>query len=310
MTDPPAGPLRVAAATRMVYDDPLDAITDPRLPLYLTDLVAPYGLQLRTELLDQGAGRSFGEMAEPLIATLVPTGAAAVDLLVLAYAMHDLQPGRATAIYLSHLCPGRPLAFSLCDQGAAAAFSGLRLLQVYAGTGDCRRALLLVAEQATLHYEPAAPAVLPSRHAAVALLLDGVGPAGVRPVRQHTAVEPDRAAGLLCEEVSLLVEGRTGVTLILNSELADPRPAEPAVSRGSWPAAVDELVAAPAGQPCTGTWWALVDGFERWSKQARLVLMADYDPILGYLSICAVDFAAVQAVPASPLSEYGRGVVK
>jgi 4-hydroxymandelate oxidase len=229
---------------------------------------------------------SFGEMAEPLIDALVPAGAAPVDLLVLAFAMHDLQPGRATAVHLSQLCPGQPLAFSLCDQGAAAAFSGLRVFQAYAGTGSCRRALLLVVEQSTLHYEPAAPAVIPERHAAVGLLLDAAGPGALQPIRQHTAVAPERAAGLLADELRQLAPGHAQVSLIQGSGLAA------LVAREQLPAVIDELVTATAGQPGTGVWWELAGGLPRWSQQERLVVLAEYDPILGYLSICAADCSA------------------
>jgi len=65
-------------------------------------------------------------MAEALIRELVPADAP-VDLIVLAFAVPDVRPGRATATYLSHVCPGNPLAFAVCDQGSAAAFTGLRL---------------------------------------------------------------------------------------------------------------------------------------------------------------------------------------
>ena len=55
-------------------------------------------------------------MAEAVIARAVLPGED-VDLLVLAYAIPDITPGRATATYLSHICPGNPLAFAICDQG-------------------------------------------------------------------------------------------------------------------------------------------------------------------------------------------------
>src|SRR2546429_7296315 len=64
----------------------------------------------------------------------------AVDLVVLAYAIPDITPGRATAAYLSHICPGNRLAFAVCDQGVAAAFTGLRLIREYARTGGWRGA--------------------------------------------------------------------------------------------------------------------------------------------------------------------------
>ena len=88
-------------------------------------------------------------MAEELIRSVVPPDEP-VDVLVLAFAVPDARPGRATASYLSHVCPGEPLAFAICDQGSAAAFTGLRLIREYARTGGCARGLLLVVEQAIL----------------------------------------------------------------------------------------------------------------------------------------------------------------
>jgi hypothetical protein len=298
-----AGPLRIAGAARLIFEETSASASDPRLRKFLSDLVTPYGLELREDLLAEGAGHSFGEMAVPLITALAPEGSPPLDLLVLAYDLHDLQPGRATATYLSHLCPGDPLAFSVCDQGPAAAFSALRLIQVYAGTGNYSRALLLVVEQAALHYQPAATsAAIPARHAAVALLLEDCGSGAVLPpVRQHPGVPPERAAALLSQEIDQLVAGQAGVTLILDAGLADL--GQPALKL---PAVVDEVRPAPAGQPCTGTWWELAGGRQRWAEQPRLVLVADYDPVLGYLSVCAADFAASTS-PAGILAGGSAG---
>lgn len=292
------GALQIAGAARLVFEETSDSAHDPRLRFFLSDLVAPHGLELREELLTEGVGHSFAEMAEPLITALVPEGAAPVDLLVLAYDLHDLQPGRATATYLSHICPGTPLAFSVCDQGAAAAFSALRLIQVYAGAASCRRALLLVTEQSALHYEPAAAARIPARHAAVAVLLDEHGSASLPPVRQHPGVSADKVSALLAEEVDRLVAGRTGATLVLGAGLSGlSGPRRPALQL---PPSVDEVLAAPAGQPCTGSWWELAGNHLRWAEQSRLVLIADYDPALEYFSVCAADFTAATA-PRQPV---------
>src|SRR3954454_24471687 len=157
----PAGthqPLGIARVERRVVPTASGSAFDPDLRVYLGDLARPYGLAMREDLLDAGAGQSYGEMCADLIATAVPADEP-VDLLVLAFASPDIRPGRATASYLSGMCPGNPMGFAVTDQGAATAFTALRLIQRYAQSGTCRRALLLVAEQATLHYEaPAGPA--------------------------------------------------------------------------------------------------------------------------------------------------------
>ncbi|HKT04656.1 MAG TPA: 2-hydroxy-acid oxidase, partial [Rugosimonospora sp.] len=117
---------------------------------YLADLAAPYRVALREPMFDDACGQSYGEMAATLLAEVLPPDEA-VDLLVLAFAVPDIRPGRSTATYLSHICPGRPLAFAICDQGAAAGFTGLRLILSYARDRERRRAVLLVVEQAALH---------------------------------------------------------------------------------------------------------------------------------------------------------------
>lgn len=254
---PPDGdaPLRISRVTRRRFPEPARIAADPahqaHLDAYLADLVRPYGLALRPA----PGGHSYGEMAEALIGETVRADED-VDLLVLAFAVPDIRPGRATAAYLSHVCPGRPLAFAVCDQGAAAAFTGLRLIREYTRTGECRRALLIVVEQATLHYDPIAPVALPATHTGVALLCDGSGPIAVDAVSVHsgtpTPTLPDGAA------------------LVLGNGLSPPagRPAR----------------VAPAGHPYTGPWWELA-GVLTAGPTGPLVV-ADYDPVLRYACVC------------------------
>jgi hypothetical protein len=128
-----------------------------------------------------------------------------VDLLVFAFAVPDVAPWRNTAPYLSHLCPGEPFAFAVCDQGVAAPFTALRLIREYASTGGCQRAMLVVAEQAAMPYQPAVPAATPARHAVVALLCDQSGPGRLDAVRVHVGVAP---LGQPCTGVWWEVAGR------------------------------------------------------------------------------------------------------
>ncbi|MEO7287956.1 MAG: 2-hydroxy-acid oxidase [Jatrophihabitantaceae bacterium] len=285
---------------RRVYDEPSATARDPRLAEFLTDMLTPYQVQFRPDLLAEGTGHSFGEMGEPLIAEMASEHDP-VDLLVLAFAMHDLRPGQATSTYLSHLCPGNPLAFSVCDQGDAGGFTALRLIQTYTRTGDFAHSLLLVMEQTALYYEPDRPAARPQRHAAVAIRFDAGGQGQLAPVRQQSAVPADQVADRLRAELAALTAGRDDVTLIAGEGLASQL-----TSRSDQ---VDELVLAPAGQPATGTWWALAGDLDRWAGQQRLVLVADYEPTLGYLSICAVDFAE-QPAAAEPVGAGRRSAAR
>ncbi|MFI5837371.1 2-hydroxy-acid oxidase [Micromonospora sp. NPDC051300] len=267
--------LHLIRAARREFTGAAELLADPatraRADEYLTDLTRPYGLRF-----DPTAhGQSYGEMAASLIPTLVPDDEP-VDLLVLAYAVHDALPGRATATYLSHVCPGTPTSFALCDQGSAAAFTGLRI----AGASAYRRTLLLVVEQAVLPYDPGVAA--PERHRAVALLLgDGQADGGARvtAVRQHADVGPDDVAAMAAKELRALGAGTPDVAVVLGAGLAAVGSA-----LGASPVTV-----VPPGQPSTGVWWALPDLLGDDPRQPRAVLVADYEPDLRYL--CLVNLA-------------------
>lgn len=280
------------------------------LRVYLSDLVRPYRLGLRDDVLERGSGQSYGEMAAALLRDVLPSDQP-VDLLVFAFAMPDVVPGRATACYLSDVCPGKPMALALCDAGAAAAFTGLRLISQYARAGQCGRALLVVAEQSALHYDLPAAAPVPAVNTVVALLCEtsenngtvgrgdraagqrggtaresggaGWGSARLAAVRQHAGVTAARLAGLLSQELSDLGGNQPDATLILGGIPAGAGQ-PPAVSPGA-----AKVTFAPPGQPCTGLWWELAGGLPAWRAAQRQVLLAGYDQALGYLSVAAID---------------------
>jgi 4-hydroxymandelate oxidase len=284
---PPAAgggaPLWITRAVRRRFTGPADLAGDPdhraRLGVYLADLLRPYGLDVPPGRLDAMAAQSYGDMAEAVLAAAVPPGEEA-DLVVLAFAIPDVAPGRATAIYLSHVCPGNRFAFAVCDQGPAAAFTGVRLAREYLGAGGCRRALVLLVEQADLPYDPAAPVAMPTAHTAVGLLCDrartaadpDVTTAGVRvtAVRQVPGVPPDGAAARLAADLA----GRpAAATVLVSGDLAVEHPGP--------------VVRAPAGQPFTGVWWDLAGRVG--AGVAGPVVLATYDATLGYLCVADVD---------------------
>jgi len=276
--------LYLRRAERREFSRPAEFLHDPaaraHLGDYLADLTRPYQLSVPPELFDSagGLGQSYGEMAEDLIRATVPVDEP-VDLLVLAYAVPDMQPGRATATYLSHVCPGTPLSFAITEQGSAAGFSGLRVARDYAASAGFRRVLLLVAEQASVPY-PAAAAV-PARHRGIALLLDTEPlPSGRRlaALRQRAGVPAAEVAGRAAAELAELT-----AELAADTDVADidepPRLVLSESLAAAWPAADGRV--APAGQPTTGLWWQLLDEVH---DDGPLVV-ADYDPQLGYLCL-------------------------
>lgn len=280
------GGLRVVATRRRTFEGASELALNPShradLSVYLADLVRPYGVALREEIADVDRGYSYGEMAEALIRDLVPADEP-VDVVVLAFAVPDVRPGRATAVYLSHVCPGSPLAFAICDQGRAAGFTGLRIVREYLRADGCRRGVLVVTEQSTVHYEPPEPVALPAQHAGVALLCTADG---ATTVRQIPDVAPEQAGARLAAELANLAGEMAnlageptslaagGTTLVLGAGL-----------RG-FAGPFADVRHAPEGQPDTGVWWALADALDAGGGR---VVVADYDPLLRYLCLAALE---------------------
>jgi 4-hydroxymandelate oxidase len=289
--------LHLVRAARRRFTGPAAFLADPvsraRVGEYLADMARPYAREVPAGLFggqpSAALGQSYGEMAEALIGSAV-SPAEPVDLLVLAFSVHDLWPGRQTAAYLSHLTPGAPMAFAVCDQGPAAAFSGLRIASEYASSAGLRRTLLIVAEQADLPYGCEAP--LPSQHQGVAMLLaDGARPqARLTAVRQHPGVAPGDAAGLAAADLAALAAGRPAVGLVLGDALA-----------AAWPApAASRVRVSQPGQPATGLWWDLIEELTCDAGQQDLLVAADYDPGLRYLCLTAFDTAEAATLPERP----------
>jgi hypothetical protein len=288
---PPASPplrpdLHLVRATRRTFTGPAEFLADPvnraRVGEYLADMARPYAREVSTAQFGEppspALGHSYGEMAEALIAAAVPADEP-VDLLVLAFSLHDLRPGRQTAAYLSHVTPGAPMAFAVCDQGSAAAFSGLRIAREYASSAGIRRALLIVVEQAALPY--ACPVTVPAQHRGVAMLYgDGAGTAArLAGVRQHAGVRSDGAAGLAGKSLAELAAGHREVAVVLSDALA-----------AVWAApAADRVRVMPPGQPSTEAWWGLIDELDAGAGRQDLVVAADYDPGLRYLCLAAFE---------------------
>jgi hypothetical protein len=290
-SSPPRRDLHLVRAVRRTFTGPAGFLADPgnraRVGEYLADMARPYAIEVPAALFGDppspALGHSYGEMAEALIGPAVPPDEP-VDLLVLAFSSHDLRPGRQTAAYLSHVTPGAPMALAICDQGSAAAFSGLRIAREYASSAGITRALLIVVEQAALPYD--CPVTVPSQHRGVAMLYgdghygDGAMPqARVAGLRQHPGVPPGAVAGLAAADLKELAAGHHAVGLVLSDALG-----------AAWTApAAGRVRVMPPGQPSTGVWWGLIDEFTSDAGHPDLLVAADYDPHLRYLCLTAFD---------------------
>jgi hypothetical protein len=261
-----AGP-NLIRAERATFTGPARFLADDGnragVGAYLADMTRPFGIEPHAEL----SGHSYGEMATALMASIVPEDDP-VDLLVLAFSVHDLWPGRATAAYLSKVCPGTPMSFAICDQGRTAAFTGLRVIRAYRP----RRALLIVVEQATIPYD--SPATPPAEHRGIAMLFGDAAGSPVADVHQHSGVAPDAVAAHTVATIAELSAGHGAVRVVLGDELAT-----------AWPTHPGHPV-VPAGQPATGVWWQLA---EQLTGPAELVVVADYDPFLRNLCLTGID---------------------
>lgn len=287
----PRRDLSLVRAVRRSFAGPADFLADPgnraRVGEYLADMAGPYGRSVRAEDFagppSPALGQSYGEMAAELIGPAVAADEP-VDLLVLAFSVHDVRPGRPTAAYLSHVTPGTPMAFAVCDQGSAAAFSGLRIAGEYASSAAVRRALLVVVEQAALPYDGGAS--VPAEHRAVVMLY-GAGAvlsadepqARFTAMRQHPGVPPGCAASVAAAELTELTAGCRATGVVLGDALA-----------ALWTAPdAGRVRVMPPGQPATGVWWGLIDELTGQDGDPGTVVVADYDPQLRYLCLCAFE---------------------
>lgn len=272
--------VRVHGAVGRTFDELTGQVLNPTLRGYVTDMTAPYGIAVHEDLIEQGVGHSYGEMCVPLLAELVSEERPA-DLLVLATGIPDVRLGRATATYLTWHCAGAPLAFAVCDQGLLAAFTALHLIAGYARTGGCRRAVLLVAEQPTVYHELPVSTPVPDRAAAVGVVLETDGSHGALSVRRHPRLAEHQVSAVLAAEVARLCGDRSVPTVLLGARLA-----EVVADR-----TVDgDVRVCRQNQPFTGIWLELSRGLSGWQRSGGQVLLAEYDPTLGYLFSATVRF--------------------
>ncbi|WP_406194072.1 hypothetical protein OH807_04375 [Kitasatospora sp. NBC_01560] len=263
--------LGITRAVTGYFDGRSETSLDPDLRVFVSDLARPYGLPLREDLLVEGVGHSYEEMAEGLLREALADGRP-VDLLILAFDTPDVRPAAPSSLALSRSCPGEPLSFALCDQGTAAAFSALRIAAEYHRTGACRRAVVVLAEQTTLHHHPHVPVELPERHCAVVLVCEEVDGGGGLAVRQQSTADAELAAKTVRAEVQEL---GAGASVLLGAGLDFGPEAGPEF---------DGATAATPGQPFTGLWSALAEQLPAWRADGRPLLAAGLDRRLGILS--------------------------
>nr|WSZ15773.1 hypothetical protein OH837_21825 [Streptomyces canus] len=268
--------VRTFSGGRPFLPDPVE----PSLARMQADLVRPYPVEFRPELLERGERNTFLEMTQDLLADLPPLQEP-LDLVLVAHTVPDADPRRSPSCHLADVLPGDPLAFTLSDQGTAAGFTALRLVSEYATADAFRRALVVLLDQRTFLYDTTGARDVPLQDCAVALLLGPEGRAGEPVTRQLAGVAPDEVRSTLeavLNEPDGAGAGRP-VTLVTGQGLD-------AEQFGS---AID-VRSAPPGRPCTGPWSALADVLpECEGAGPRRLVVAEYDSTLRYLCTSTLD---------------------
>ncbi|RMI38557.1 hypothetical protein EBO15_32410 [Actinomadura harenae] len=262
--------MRLERIVRHVYGEGRAYLSETDSPLlrdYVHDLGALWGVEPRAGLLTETVRTSYAEMVEDLVPRLdLPDRP--VDVVAIAGSAPDADVLRSPTSVLTELVPGAPLPLGVTDQGSAGPFTALRIVQGYRP----ERAILMVLDQSRLWYDlPLGPEQRPDVDCGVALVFGPSGVANGFTVERRTDVAPGDLASLIPAGDHCLIAGN-GL-------------------RGHVPEDVTEDAAevrfAPSGQPCTGVWQTLAEALPDW--RGRRVVIAEYDPVLRYLSLCTVE---------------------
>jgi hypothetical protein len=254
---------------------------DQELLDYHRDLLAPYAVPLREDLLRAGRNVSFRDLAEQLIAQVaappVPPGprpaAPRPDLLILAHALPDYHPLTTVAARANLLLGGGARSFAVSEQGLRAPFTALRLGLAYARSGRCGQLALFVLEQSTLPYELFGAADLPLVDSGVLLML---GAAGTLAAAVSPRVPPGGLAGALRNAATGLPDDRVLV-------VAGPGTDAAQIDASGLPAR-----RVGPGSYCTSVWLELARHWRTWAAGHAAIVLCDTDPGSGHSSVATL----------------------
>lgn len=290
----------VSPPGRPFTDDLSDGSPPPALLSFYRDLVEPFGCAVDEELLRGTAPVRHRDLVDRLAAA-EGVRDAEPDLVVVAHALPDVTPFTAIAPHLNMLLGGAATSFGISQQGLAAPFTALRVIEAFRRAGRCREAVLAVLEQTTLPTRFPLVHDTPLTDSGVVLLF-GDGPvgegtsgeeAGPRTAGVESADGPAAASRRLAELAADDPEG----TLLVLGPWADPR-----VPDGV------RTYRAGAGTYCTGVWLALARHWRDWRREARRIVLCDTEPGPGphpgrsHLALLVGDGAGVDGagVPGGP----------
>jgi hypothetical protein len=246
---------------------------------YLADMVTPYGVPYSQQLFLDGNHNSYAYLGERLLAEAGITP----ELLLVAHAAADCEPGRSLSGHLSTVCPGDPLVFAVSDQGDLSPFAALRILRQYVAAGWRRDALLLILDQSTLPYPGCRPPGHERTDHAIGLTFgpssgDTAGMA-LRTVAQRFDVSPADLTGALADIVAGLPATDGPVTVIANPAVFGQSELPPALA--------GQLRVAESGPRCVPPWATLATLVAE-GVTGRIVLV-EYDESLTGLAVAVFD---------------------
>ncbi|MFG2020712.1 hypothetical protein [Actinomadura geliboluensis] len=283
--DAPAGrrPLRLSGLVNRTFGPggPLRPdVVESRLDQFQADLALPYGVPFDPGVLVGATRNTFTGMVQDVLPSLPPF-AGAMDMVLVVNVGPDSVPRRSPSCFLADALPGDPLAFTISDQGVAAAFTGLQAAAEYTRAAAFQNVLVVMLDQRLLLHTAAGLDDAPAADAVVALLLGPDGPASAPSAARLNGVPPERVRA----EIEALLEreppGAARTTLITGHGIHPVRDVPPGA----------DVLRAPPGRPCTGPWALLAEvlpGLAADGDPHRLII-ADYDRALGYLCAATID---------------------
>lgn len=248
---------------------------------YLADMVRPHGVPYSERLFVAGNHNSFAYLGERLLAE----SGMDPELLLIAHAATDCEPGRSLSGHLSTLCPGEPLVFAISDQGELSPFSALRILHGYVTAGWRRDALLLILDQSTLPYPGARRAADERTDHAIGLSFgpaaEGTGPV-LTGVAQRFDVSPARITDVLADVVAEFPAAPGPVTVITSGAV---------LAMAELPVALTGTVRLSTGGPRCVPPWATLATLVAEPVSGRIALI-EYDETLAGLAVAVFDAPA------------------
>ena len=251
--------LRLRTAAALVRPESQQYQPDEEVLQFYRDLLGPRRGELDENLARRGTNIAFTDLAERALRAAPGAARRSPDLLMVAYALHDLHPLTTVSSRLNHQLGGRSRSFAVSEQGLGAPFTALRIAQSYARSGRCGSVALFVLEQATYPY----PVPFATEHkltdSGVCLLFAEDGD-GWEPRELHTARDPGGLRRILrgMPPGSLVVAGPwTDAAVLDGTGLSCHR-----VTPGSY---------------VTSVWSALATHHAQWAGRYRHLVLCDTD---------------------------------